>query len=121
MSNKYIVVDNYENYGLIGEGLTLSEAEDKVEEWKKETDGECDCEILIDVWSEKREYVKSLENHLDIIKAINKNVKSLEYRGDYKSPVEYVIIRKENGTVIKVNVTMDSTYAILNAIIRAIK
>lgn len=57
---KYQLVDNYENYGYIGEYDTLEELKKAASEWEEDTDGECDLEVQ--EWYEPfEEYLKIIE------------------------------------------------------------
>ena len=122
MGISYIVVDNYEEYGFVGEYNTLNDAKHAVARWVKSTDGECDCEIIPDVWDEKRQYIDELSvYHLDVLTAINPNVTDVCYRGEYGYPEERIFIGFEDGKEKKINVTGDSLSAMLKAIIKAIE
>ena len=46
MPKKYRVIDQYENYGIIGEFDKYGEACKAAELWKTETDGECNLVML---------------------------------------------------------------------------
>jgi hypothetical protein len=57
---RYQLVDNYENYGYIGEYDTLEEMKKTASEWEEDTDGECDLELQ--EWYEPLgEYLKIIE------------------------------------------------------------
>ena len=122
MDKSYIVVDNYEERGFLGEYNTLNEAKHAVARLVKFTNGECDCEIIPDVWDEKRQYIDELSvYHLDVLTAINPNVTDVCYRGEYGYPEERIFIGFEDGKEKKINVTGDSLSAMLKAIIKAIE
>ena len=122
MDKSYIVVDNYEEYGFVGEYNTLNDAKHAVADWIRATDGKCNCEIVPDVWDEKRQYVDELSvYHLDVLKAINPNVTDVCYRGEYGYPEERIFIGFKGGKEKKINVTGDSLSAMLKDIIKAIE
>ena len=122
MDRSYIVIDNYEEYGFVGEYNTLNEAKHAVARWVKSTDGECDCEIVPNIWDEKRQYIDELSvYHLDVLKAINPSVTDVCYKGEYGYPEERIFIGFKNGEEKKINVTGDSLSAMLKAIIKAIE
>ena len=122
MERSYIVVDNYEEYGFLGEYNTLNEAMHAVADWTRAIDGECDCEIIPNVCDEKRQYIDELSvYHLDVLKAINPNVTDVRYGGEYGYPEERIFIGFKNGKEKKINVTGDSLSAMLKAIIKAIE
>lgn len=57
---RYQLVDNYEDYGYIGEYNTLEELKKAASEWEEDTDGECDLELQ--EWYEPLgEYLKIIE------------------------------------------------------------
>lgn len=57
---KYMLVDLYENYGIVGRYNTFDEMKRDASEWEKETDGECN--LTFKIWNEP------LNKYVDIIK-----------------------------------------------------
>ena len=51
--NKYLLVDYYEDYGIVGRYETKQEAEKAKRKHERDCDGECNCKII--------EYIKRKE------------------------------------------------------------
>lgn len=43
---KYVVVDYYEGFDVVGKADTLAEAKKIEQNWREDTDGECRTEII---------------------------------------------------------------------------
>jgi len=56
---KFRVIDLYGNTGILGDADTLEDAETIAEQWKCETDGECD--VIIMQWSEVYQAYTAIE------------------------------------------------------------
>lgn len=74
-------------------------------------------ELLTDDQRDKRQFVK---RHIKgLMKALDPDIVSVGYNITYDD-VEYVIIKRKNGTVKRVNVTGDSLFSVTRDVISSL-